>query len=218
MFKELMLLAFLAVTRIAAEPQSGPFAKDECAQSGLPLPNPPVGGPRCSRTTFGAIPSIGKMVSTLITTPSDGAVFRRSKKEPLVFTISTSNLEFGHADDIKTEYRKTGQILNSKGMIKGHTHLVIQKLVVPSGATGPNRPPSPGSNDLAFFQPLDSEALPPRFQTHRTLTFSIGTESFPVDGLYRACTMTSSAAHVPVIMPVEVRGTQDDCIRFNIAL
>jgi len=35
-------------------------------------------------------------------------------------------------------------------------------------------------------------------------------------GLYRCCTMASSFAHTPVIMPVAQRGSQDDCIRFTV--
>jgi len=43
----------------------------------------------------------------------------------------------------------------------------------------------------------------------------------PVNGLnetgdYRLCTMTSSFAHQPVLMPVAQRGGQDDCVRFTV--
>lgn len=35
-------------------------------------------------------------------------------------------------------------------------------------------------------------------------------------GSYRACTMSSSSNHAPVIMPVAQRGAQDDCTKFTV--
>ncbi|KAI9143637.1 hypothetical protein BKA69DRAFT_1036741 [Paraphysoderma sedebokerense] len=213
MFKILLLLAALTITEIAAVPQFEFFAKDACAQSGIfgrfadgTQPQSAAEGPRCSRTIHGAIPTIDKMVSTMIITPASGATIA-AKKQDVIFTIRSTNMEFAHFDDPKTQYQFNGQILNAKGVIRGHSHLVIQRI------TNPTSPPSPQERDLTFFKGLDFQPLA---GSPDTLRLTVERGNFTAAGTYRACTMTASSAHAPVIMPVARRGPQDDCIRFNV--
>ncbi|KAI9139433.1 hypothetical protein BKA69DRAFT_1085432 [Paraphysoderma sedebokerense] len=159
----------------------------------------------------GALPALDKMVSTVITSPPSGARITSGKIHPngISFTIVSTNMEFGHTDDPATQYQSKGQILNEKGLIKGHSHLVIQRL------SNSESPPSPLEKDLVFFQSLGREHQPSSVDGE-TLRVVAKKELFTVPGIYRACTITTSSANTPVIMPIERRGPQDDCIRFNI--
>ncbi|KAG6549297.1 hypothetical protein Mapa_009283 [Marchantia paleacea] len=152
----------------------------------------------CSKTQLGEIPSTEHMTSTLILKPQNGATLKAGESFEVV--IKLIDLETGFFSDPDNEYYAFSQQLNNDGVIKGHSHIVIQKLR--------SKDSPPDATDFEFFKGLNQAdgGDGKLFQT--------------VDGLspgkYRLCTMASSFAHSSLIMPVAQRGPQDDCIRFNV--
>ncbi|KAG6549296.1 hypothetical protein Mapa_009282 [Marchantia paleacea] len=152
----------------------------------------------CSKTQLGEIPSTKHMTSTLILKPQNGATLKAGKSFEVV--IKLIDLETGFFSDPDNEYYAFSQQLNNDGVVKGHSHIVIQKLR--------SKESPPDATDFEFFKGLNQadEGDGKLFQT--------------VDGLsrgkYRLCTMASSFAHSSLIMPVAQRGPQDDCIRFSV--
>ena len=97
-------------------------------------------------------------------------------------------------------YAAPQQVKNGK--VVGHTHVTVQDL---GRSLTPKRPLDPtrfvffeGFNDLGDGKDRLSATV---------------TGGLPA-GNYRVCTMVSSSNHQPVLMPVALRGAQDDCQKF----
>ncbi len=153
----------------------------------------------CSRTVLGALPDVNNMISTIITLPFNGEIIPFGTNFTVI--VVSSNIDFGFFDDPQTQYYITPQTLNENGLIKGHTHITVEKIT-------------------DRFQPLDARF--PVFFRGLNGPSEDGSLSVIVDGSafeetgrgnYRICTITASSSHAPVLMPVARRGSQDDCIR-----
>ncbi|KAJ3278291.1 hypothetical protein HK104_002468 [Borealophlyctis nickersoniae] len=154
----------------------------------------------CSSTVMGAIPTVDKMVSTIIISPQSGSTVRAN--QDMTVNVRVSNLDTGFFSDPNTQYYLTPQTLSSNGLIQGHSHVTIQKL------NSNTSPPDPTQFD--FFKGLDEQANNAGILS---VTVPGGTLS---QGQYRICTMSGSDSHQPVIMPIAQRGAQDDCIRVRV--
>lgn len=154
----------------------------------------------CSLTVQGAIPAIDKMVSTIITSPKNNAVIKLGTNFTII--IKSLNIEYGFFDDPGSLYYFSPQRLNSQGIIQGHNHVAIQKLL------GPEEVPS-AQNPL-FFKGLNEESL------DGSLSTEVNGAIFTETGEYRLCTSSASQGHQPILSPVARRFFQDDCIRFTI--
>ncbi|CAG8801055.1 7445_t:CDS:1, partial [Racocetra persica] len=152
----------------------------------------------CSSLIQGQIPSVEHMVSALIINPTYGQKIEANT--PFTIEVKVKNLETGFSSEQTTEFYTSPQELNDEGIIKGHSHIVIQKL---------NDEEVPDATTFAYFQGLNDEA------NNDVLSTTVELGLFE-PGLYRLCTMCSSFSHQPVIMPREQRGAQDDCIRFEV--
>ena len=154
----------------------------------------------CSATIQGAIPSIDKMISTLIISPKNGATLSAGKN--ITVEVKTKNMDLGLFLNPQVEYYTHPQTLNSKGLIQGHQHVVVQKINFDSQTP-------PDAQKFEFFKGLDEN---PSSNNILSTVIPNGLKK----GEYRICTMTGSASHQPAIMPVAQRGSQDDCIRFTV--
>ncbi|CAJ0826272.1 3440_t:CDS:2, partial [Entrophospora sp. SA101] len=143
----------------------------------------------CSQTIQGEIPSVNKMPSTLIIEPINGQILK--SQQSFRVKTKTSNLITGFFTDPNEKYYAEPQLLKN-GVIKGHSHVTIQKL------DGNNLP---DAKDFAFFKGLD--------QPDKNGILSVKVKGLS-PGDYRICTLVSSFSHQPVIMPVAKRGSQDD--------
>jgi hypothetical protein len=184
---------------------SGPADPLICNKSKIPIKGngtqnktPGPGGRTCISTQLGEIPDVTNMPSTLIVSPRNGA--RIPANQPFTVSAKIVNLETGNFDDPNAQYYSFAQQLDREGQIKGHSHITIQSL------TG-NAPPSAQVFD--FFKGLNDPAV------NGVLSVQV-TAGLATKGQKRICTMSSSFAHTPVIMPVAQRGSQDDCIRITI--
>nr|CAG8511217.1 8856_t:CDS:2 [Entrophospora candida] len=138
----------------------------------------------CSQTIQGEIPSVNKMPSTLIIEPINGQILK--SQQSFRVKTKTSNLITGFFTDPNEKYYAEPQQLKN-GVIKGHSHVTIQKL------DGNNLP---DAKDFAFFKGLD--------QPDKNGILSVKVKGLS-SGDYRICTLVSSFSHQPVIMPVAKR-------------
>ncbi|RIA90200.1 hypothetical protein C1645_797090 [Glomus cerebriforme] len=139
------------------------------------------------------------MVSTVIRFPKNNDVLKENT--PFTIRTKTINIVTGFFDDPLKQYYIFPQTLNSKGLIQGHSHVTVQKI------QDENEPLDP--EIFAFFKGLNDPA-----DANGELTVLVD-NGLPA-GKYRLCTMVSSFAHQPVLMPVAQRGSQDDCVRFTV--
>jgi hypothetical protein len=154
----------------------------------------------CSETIQGAIPPATKMVSTIISTPANGAIL--GIQEPFTVTVNTVNMQLGFFDDPKTLYYASPQTLNNNLNIQGHQHVTIQQL------TSLTQPPD--AQQFDFFLGLNDAG------GNGVLSANVA-KGLPRAGTYRICSITGSRGHQPVVMPVAQRGSQDDCIRVTVS-
>jgi len=173
---------------------------DVCTDSPLPLANGtqnPIGS--CSNTVMGEIPNQNNMVASRITSPRNSQCIVSNT----AFDIDVKVIHFstGNFDDSSTQYYTYPQTLDeSTGYIQGHSHVTVQLL------GGQDDVPDP--TIFAFFKGLNSVAI------NGVLSTSVD-KGLP-KGNYRICTMATSYAHQPVLMPIAQRGAQDDCIHIHV--
>jgi len=153
----------------------------------------------CSTTVLGSIPNINNMPSTIILNPKNNDNICIGTD--FTVKIKTINMDFGFFDDPSSLYYLSPQNLNENGIIKGHSHVAIQKL---------NFDEVPEARDPVFFKGLNGVGEDGVLET------AVSGELFTEKGEYRLCTSTASQGHQPVLAPVARRGFQDDCIRFHI--
>jgi len=98
-----------------------------CLTVDLPITNgKQIRGGSCNPAPMGAIPDTGNM-------PSSKFVFPKNLdniEEDTSFTIemAISNLDSGNFVNAQQNYYSAPQQLNGRGQIKGHSHVVIEKL------------------------------------------------------------------------------------------
>ncbi|CAG8441356.1 9602_t:CDS:1 [Dentiscutata heterogama] len=190
----------------SAPPPSGICLKSQVVANGTQIKT--GGNPNgwCSSVIQGQIPTNEFMVSTLIIKPKDGSIVPANQNFTL--SIKIINLQTGYFADPETEYYTQPQELNEEGIVKGHSHVVIQKL-----ADDEDEEVVPNPNIFAFFRGLNDPA-----DDRGILETEVGSDVEPglPSGRYRVCTIVSTYTHQPVIMPIAQRGSQDDCIRFTV--
>jgi hypothetical protein len=149
---------------------------------------------------MGDIPAAAKMVSAAMQSPTNGQVIRAG--EDIDFQVKINNLEAGTFTNPDVTYYAAPQAIGQSGGIIGHTHITVQDIT----QTG-NEPPD--AQEFAFFKGINDAG-----DGNGLLSAALA-GGLDV-GEFRVCSMTSSANHAPVIMPVAQRGPQDDCVRFSV--
>jgi len=198
LFISAILAAYIAVFVSATDPGAGNNVCDNSKKPKASGSQNPDG--ECVTTVMGEVPGKSQMVSTVIRFPKETDVIQENTQ----FTVrtKTNNLVTGFFDTPDTQYFSFPQTLDDNGVIQGHSHVTIQTI------NNDDEPLDP--TVFAFFDGLNGKADP----TTGELTVSVD-KGLPA-GKYRICTMASSYAHQPVIMPVAKRGAQDDCRRFTV--
>lgn len=151
---------------------------------------------------MGKIPATTNMVSTVITNPK----LNDNLDELTTFnvTLNVANLDLGTFTNATSTYYSAPQDLQNDGNIIGHTHVTIQDV----------------GNSFQFTTPLDAtqfvffKGINDAGNGQGTVTTAV-TGGLPA-GNYRVCSMSSSANHQPVLMPIAQRGAQDDCRYFTV--
>jgi transcription initiation factor TFIID subunit 15 len=150
---------------------------------------------------MGEIPAANRMVSAIFTEPTNGQDFQANTA--MKFSVKIANLQAGAFTNPDVTYYSAPQALQG-GQVVGHTHITVQDL-------GGNANPGNALNaeDFAFFKGINDNG-----DGNGLLSADLAA-GLP-NGFYRACSMTSSSNHQPVLMPVAQRGAQDDCVRFTV--
>ena len=152
---------------------------------------------------MGDIPSTDNMVSTILTNPAPGQDI--AANQDFQVKMQVANLNAGVFTNPTVTYYSAPQALDpNNNNIIGHVHVTIQTL-------GPDLAPqqAPDPKTFVFFKGIDDAG-----DGKGGLTADV-TGGLPA-GNYRVCTMSASATHQPVTMPVAQRGAQDDCTKFTV--
>ncbi|PLW48209.1 hypothetical protein PCASD_03318 [Puccinia coronata f. sp. avenae] len=147
----------------------------------------------CNPTPMGFIPSVSNMPSVRIIEPSPDKVI--PAKTDFDIVISPRKISFGFFTSPSNTYYVAPQQLDSKGVIKGHTHVVIQEV---------NGKRAFKTEQVTFFKGISDKIVNGKVST--TVTGGLPA------GLYRIATITSAMNHQPVALPIAKRGSVDDAI------
>lgn len=169
-----------------------------CKTVSLPITNgAQLADGSCNPAPLGAIPSTKNMPSSKFVFPPNGASIGANTK----FTISMAirNLETGNFVNAQQNYFSAPQQLNGQGIIRGHSHVVIE-LLTSLDQTTPNDP-----NVFAFFKGLNGKA-----DGAGILTADVD-KGLPA-GFYKLSSINSAANHQPVLAPIAQHGSLDDTV------
>ncbi|KAI9624412.1 hypothetical protein KEM48_008995 [Puccinia striiformis f. sp. tritici PST-130] len=147
----------------------------------------------CNPTPMGSIPSKEHMPSVRIIGPSPDDVIPPNTTFDV--DIFAHKIELGYFTSPANTYYLAPQQLNKNGLIKGHSHLTIERV-------DGNR--IFDTANPVFFKGVAGRAVNGQVKT------SIK-DGLPA-GLYRISTITSAMNHQPVVLPVARRGAVDDAI------
>ncbi|KAF1361632.1 hypothetical protein EJ07DRAFT_110185 [Lizonia empirigonia] len=156
----------------------------------------------CNGIPMGEIPAANRMVSAVFTSPQNGDVVQPNTA--MKFSVQVANLQAGTFTNPDNTYYAAPQALQG-GQVVGHTHITVQDL---GGNANPTQPLD--AETFAFFKGINDNG------NGQGLLSADLADGLP-EGFYRACSMTSSSNHQPVLMPVAQRGAQDDCVRFQVS-
>jgi len=172
-----------------------------CATTNQPITNGlQITGGSCNPAPMGQIPSTDNMPSCKFTFPKNFGTIEANK----AFTVSLAirGIETGFFVNAEANYYSAPQILNERGQIKGHSHVVIEQLSSLSQTT-PNDP-----KKFAFFKGLDNKA-------QNGILTAVVTDGLPA-GAYKMSSINSAANHQPVLGPVAQHGSFDDASYFTV--
>ena len=136
---------------------------------------------------MGNIPASTNMVSTIITFPQAGSTIPANTD--FNFTLQTQNLVAGVFTNPDTTYYAAPQDLQG-GNVIGHSHVTVQTL---GDSINPTTPPDPAT--FVFFKGINDAG------NGQGLLAAAVAGGLPA-GIYRVCTLGSSANHQPLLMPV----------------
>jgi len=171
----------------------------------LTVPNLPITNGKqittgsCNPAPIGVIPSVDNMPSSKFIFPQNfGEV---PANTDFTIKMAVQNFETGNFVNAQTNYFAAPQVLNSGGQIVGHTHFVVEPLT----DIAQTKPTDPGT--FSFFKGIDAAAV----NGVASQDVSLGLPP----GVYRLCSINTSANHQPVIVPIAQHGALDDCIYFT---
>lgn len=151
----------------------------------------------CNTAPIGVIPSVDKMPSAKFVAPDNFGTIKADT--PFTATLVVKNLEVGFFVNAQTNYFAAPQTLNGNGVIRGHTHITVDKInsLDDTTATDPTK--------FSFFKGVNGRA---NGQGQVSAELAAGLKA----GVYRMCSINTSSNHAPVIGPVAQHGSFDDCI------
>jgi hypothetical protein len=153
-----------------------------------------VGG-SCNGVVIGDIIPSSNMPAAKITFPPNLGTFAADTE--FVFKMNIQNMVTGNFVNADTNYYGAPQQLNG-GIVVGHSHVTVQQVDSLTSTT----PLDP--TVFAFFKGINDPAV------NGELSVNV-TAGLPA-GVYRFCTMNTSANHTPVMVAIAQHGHVDDCI------
>lgn len=150
----------------------------------------------CNPVPIGVIPSVDNMPSAKFVFPKNFGTIKA--RQSFVIEMNIKNIDAGSFVNAQANYFAAPQQLNKNGQIKGHSHVVVEKLE----SLDQTKPTDPKT--FAFFKGLNNAAKDGKL----TATVDKGLEP----GFYRLASINSSSNHQPVIVPVAQHGCLDDFV------
>ncbi|MBW0478952.1 hypothetical protein O181_018667 [Austropuccinia psidii MF-1] len=151
----------------------------------------------CNPTPMGFLPAKNKMPAAKIVAPS--AKTRIQRCQEFNITITVRNIQVGFFTAPDATYYLAPQQLNTKGVIKGHVHVVVQLV----------KPHEPFDSEIfTFFKGISDSAVRGKLST--TVTGGLP------DGIYRVSTLVSAMNHQLASLPIAQRGAVDDAVYITV--
>jgi len=168
----------------------------------LTVPNLPITNGKqiktgsCNPAPIGVIPSVDNMPSSKFVFPKNFGTVKAGQ----TFTVEMAikNMQTGFFVNAQANYFAAPQQLNGQGQIKGHSHVVIEKL----DKLDQTKPTDPRT--FAFFKGLNAAAK------NGKLTATVDKGLQP--GVYKLSSINTSSNHQPCIVPIAQHGSLDDTI------
>lgn len=113
--------------------------------------------------------------------------------------MAIKNLETGNFVNAQENYFSAPQQLNAQGVIRGHSHVVIEKVAALDSTTVLD------PNVFAFFKGLNAAA-----DANGILTATVD-QGLPA-GTYKLSSINTAANHQPVLVAVAQHGSLDDVV------
>jgi hypothetical protein len=172
----------------------------------LTVPNLPITNGKqiktgsCNPAPIGVIPSVDNMPSSKFVFPKNFGTVKAGQ----TFTVEMAikNMQTGFFVNAQANYFAAPQQLNGQGQIKGHSHVVIEKL----DKLDQTKPTDPRT--FAFFKGLNAAAK------NGKLTATVDKGLQP--GVYKLSSINTSSNHQPCIVPIAQHGSLDDTIYFTV--
>jgi hypothetical protein len=119
--------------------------------------------------------------------------------ETFNIVLQTKGIQLGTFTNAQKTYFANPQKLNAQGQIIGHTHIVMETIdsLTTTKVTDPTK--------FFFFKGVNDAQ---DAQGNVQVPVAGGVKP----GVYRMCTIVSSATHQPAIVPIAQHGSLDDCI------
>ncbi|KAK6981503.1 hypothetical protein R3P38DRAFT_415200 [Favolaschia claudopus] len=151
----------------------------------------------CNPIPIGNIPSTDSMPSSKFQSPKNLDVI--ASGQTFTITLATKNIQLGTFTNAQKTYFANPQKLNAQGAIIGHTHIVMESIgsLTTTTLTDPKT--------FFFFKGVN-DAQDAQGNVNVDVTGGV------TPGVYRMCTIVSSATHQPAIVPVAQHGSLDDCV------
>lgn len=174
-----------------------------CKNINLPITNgAQVASGSCNPAPMGVIPSTKNMPSSKFVFPTNGVTI--PPETSFTIQMAIRNMETGNFVNAQQNYFSAPQQLNDQGIIRGHSHVVIE-LLTSLDQIVPTDP-----NVFAFFKGLNGQA-----NGDGILTADVE-RGLPA-GVYKLSSINSASNHQPVLAPVAQHGSLDDAVYFTVA-
>lgn len=169
-----------------------------CLTVNQPLTNgQQIEGGSCNPAPMGSIPAKAVMPSSKFVFPTNNG--KVAANTQFTIQMAIKNLETGNFVNAQENYFSAPQQLNAQGIIRGHSHVVIEAVSALDSTTVLN------PNVFAFFKGLNAAA-----DANGILTASVDT-GLPA-GVYKLSSINTAANHQPVLVAVAQHGSLDDVI------
>jgi hypothetical protein len=146
-------------------------------------------------------PSVFLRVKNLIRRPSESPknLDTIASGETFNIVLQTKGIQLGTFTNAQKTYFANPQKLNAQGQIIGHTHIVMETIdaLDSTTVTDPTK--------FFFFKGVN-DAQDAQGNVQVPVTGGVK------PGVYRMCTIVSSATHQPAIVAIAQHGSLDDCI------
>ena len=145
---------------------------------------------------MGVIAAKAKMPSAKFQSPKNGDTVPAN--QDITIQLAINNLETGHFTNPSTTFHMAPQVVNDQGLIKGHSHVVVEELTSLDQKT----PTDPTT--FKFFKGLNDVAK----DGILTTTIPGGLPK----GFYRIVTINSAANHQPALVAIAQHGSLYDMV------